>query len=574
MLGLRETLFYLTKFRLFLLTLLMVWVVSGSALVERTQVVSTANERASAQNTTNSIVVQGKVLRIVSFLERGQIFSHVTILVLHVVNGTASLNGTEILLKHLGGEVDGKLLWVSDQPYFAVGETVEVKIRQDGNVYVPISPKKTLSAPPNVFATAAGYVLQWYKPGTGWEVSTNRPGADWYGPVKWSSGSFEYWINTNGIPADLSASSFIIAVTASFQTWQDDSGSSISFAYLGTASGGTPGTQDGTNLVGWSSIGGSIIAMTSVWATYSAGDYNSLRITETDIAFDSSKLWSAELSGVAGRYDVQNIGTHEAGHTFGLGDLYESADSEQTMYGYAATGETKKRTLEWGDLAGVATLYPAPTYTVLFDGSVDPSSGSTSTSFSYYVIYYNSKGLAPTVKRLWIDGSSHDMLKYGGSPSSGIYIYQTTLSVGSHDYYFEFSDGTNTVRLPTSGSYSGPLVSPATSDFTILSNPRVLRLVKPSSGTISKTSSIRLTTINGFSSDIALSGSWIDPATPTGITYSFNPNPVKPPANGEVTSTLTVSVDSTALSGVYVLRIIGTSGSITHTCYIVIIIET
>ena len=59
--------------------------------------------------------------------------------------------------------------------------------------------------------------------------------------------------------------------------------------------------------------------------------------------------------GLSGRYDVQNIGTHEAGHTFGLGDMYEPADSEQTMYGYASTGETKKRTLEWGDRAGAAT---------------------------------------------------------------------------------------------------------------------------------------------------------------------------------------------------------------------------
>ena len=222
--------------------------------------------------------------------------------------------------------------------------------------------------------------------------------------------------------------------------------------------------------------------------------------------------------------------------------------------------------------SGTLTANFNPVNPFLFDGSVDPSSGSTSTSFSYYVVYYDPKGLAPTVKRVWIDGGSHDMLKYGGSPSSGIYIYPTTLSVGSHDYYFEFSDGTNTVRLPTSGSYSGPVVSPATGDFTILSNPRVLRLVRPSSGTVSKASSICLNSINGFSSDVALSGSWIDDA-PTGITYSFNLNPVTPPANGQVTSTLTVSVDSTALGGVYVLSIIGTSGSITHTCYVVIVIE-
>ncbi len=55
--------------------------------------------------------------------------------------------------------------------------------------------------------------------------------------------------------------------------------------------------------------------------------------------------------------DLQNIATHELGHGAGLADLYDDQASEQTMYGYASYGETKKRTLNTGDIAGIQALY-------------------------------------------------------------------------------------------------------------------------------------------------------------------------------------------------------------------------
>jgi len=55
--------------------------------------------------------------------------------------------------------------------------------------------------------------------------------------------------------------------------------------------------------------------------------------------------------------DCQNIAIHEIGHLCGLADLYQPTDSEKTMYGYAATGETKKRTLDQDDIDGLVHLY-------------------------------------------------------------------------------------------------------------------------------------------------------------------------------------------------------------------------
>ena len=412
-----------------------------------TQMSNAASRSSYSLADVDLIVLQGEVLHVASAFEGSLLVTYVTILVTKVVNGPDSLAGTEVLLKHLGGEVNGTFVWISDQPYFAVGEIVEVTVRAEGNWYVAVSPKKTLQPPAGItVATAAGYVLKWYKPGTGWTVSTIRPGSDWYGPAKWPTCSFGYRINTANIPTDISVS-FITYATASFQTWQDDPGSSLVFTYQGTGSG-TPGTKDDVNTVGWGSIGGSTIAVTTIWGSYTIGDYNSLRITETDMEFDSSKSWSAQSSGVTGKYDVQNIGTHEAGHTFGLGDMYESADSEQTMYGYASTGETKKRTLEWGDIAGAAALCPVvSTVSGQVTGYYDVTGASPGATVSLMADVQNTGTVAfPSGVQVWfyVTGPSGAGSYVGSADASG-------LATGSTKAY---SYGWTVPSSPATGSYS------------------------------------------------------------------------------------------------------------------------
>lgn len=93
------------------------------------------------------------------------------------------------------------------------------------------------------------------------------------------------------------------------------------------------------------------IAVTIVW-------YNSFTKTllEWDQVYDDVTFdWSA--SGEAGKMDFDNIATHELGHAVGLADLYRGSCAEETMYGYAAEGETKKRTLNVGDITGTNLLY-------------------------------------------------------------------------------------------------------------------------------------------------------------------------------------------------------------------------
>ncbi|MEM0475834.1 MAG: matrixin family metalloprotease [Candidatus Norongarragalinales archaeon] len=97
------------------------------------------------------------------------------------------------------------------------------------------------------------------------------------------------------------------------------------------------------------------IAITVVWGVF-GGSVGNRKLIEWDMVFDQVDFdWSA--SGEPNKMDFENIATHELGHGVGLNDLYDNKCSEQTMYGYAVEGETKKRSLESGDAAGVKALY-------------------------------------------------------------------------------------------------------------------------------------------------------------------------------------------------------------------------
>lgn len=127
------------------------------------------------------------------------------------------------------------------------------------------------------------------------------------------------------------------------------------------------GREDGRNNVSWQLIAGypNVIAGTWIWyldndnsGTMTLGD----TVKETDIVFNLGSIkWGIDPDDEGPtkikNFDVQDIATHEAGHVVGLGDLYESKYSEITMYGYSSKGETKKISLEAGDILGTQAIY-------------------------------------------------------------------------------------------------------------------------------------------------------------------------------------------------------------------------
>ncbi|MFC1609189.1 matrixin family metalloprotease [Patescibacteria group bacterium] len=116
------------------------------------------------------------------------------------------------------------------------------------------------------------------------------------------------------------------------------------------------GAMDSKNAVYFASIADSnAIAVTYIWGIFGGSPKNRV-LVEWDQVYDDVKFaWSSVADPLA--MDFEGIATHELGHSVGMGDLYESGCSEQTMYGYASEGETKKRSLETGDIAGISELY-------------------------------------------------------------------------------------------------------------------------------------------------------------------------------------------------------------------------
>jgi subtilase family serine protease len=125
--------------------------------------------------------------------------------------------------------------------------------------------------------------------------------------------------------------------------------------------------------------------------------------------------------------------------------------------------------------------------------------------------------------------------------------------------------GPTTVTITgTSGSLMATttiaLTVTAAPNFTLSANPTSLSIAQGAMGT----STITVTSQNGFNSATTLSATGL----PNGVTAAFSPNPVTPPANGMVNSTLTLTASATATTGPATVTVTGKSGSLTQTATI------
>lgn len=114
-------------------------------------------------------------------------------------------------------------------------------------------------------------------------------------------------------------------------------------------------SPDGQNEVYFGDIADQgAIAVTIVWGIFS-GPPSGRKLVEWDQVYDQVDFdWSS--AGEEGKMDFENINIHELGHSKGMGHPDDSC-SEETMYRFAALGETKKRDLNPGDIAGINNLY-------------------------------------------------------------------------------------------------------------------------------------------------------------------------------------------------------------------------
>lgn len=182
-------------------------------------------------------------------------------------------------------------------------------------------------------------------------------------PVKWRTSDMpvNFYIDVDGTP---DCTDEFTAIQNAYQTWENACG--MNWNYNGT-NNYAPTDWENNNGINinvwcessWASVtgtGSGTIAICAYWYSYNS---STCWLTDTDIIYNGENYtWSS--SGEAGKMDVQNIATHETGHSLVLLDLYGGSDTEKTMYGYCSTGETKKHTLHQDDIDGARALYGLP----------------------------------------------------------------------------------------------------------------------------------------------------------------------------------------------------------------------
>ncbi|HID93592.1 MAG TPA: matrixin family metalloprotease [bacterium (Candidatus Stahlbacteria)] len=277
--------------------------------------------------------------------------------------------------------------------------------------------------------------------------------------IKWNDLDIPvtYYINQNGTP---DCTGEFVAIQAAYQTWENVTSAYMDFTYGGTTTNSSWGANDGINLnvwieAGWATATGtnsSTIAVNRIW--FYVGD-TYCYLVDSDIAYNGEDfIWSTAPAGEPGKMDVQNIATHETGHSLSLADLYGSTDTEKTMYGYSSYGEIKKRTLDPDDEAGIAYLYPVT-------GDVTPP--TMEPIYEPQSQYYNS---APAFSNFGFDDETalddgwYQMDSYTGTWTSLFTNVVGTswdydgwiipgfdnLTEGSHTIYFKASDDSGNVE--------------------------------------------------------------------------------------------------------------------------------
>lgn len=182
--------------------------------------------------------------------------------------------------------------------------------------------------------------------------------------------AYKWWMGDGTMPAGLSRSSAkaqfadaINNITGSYNScgYSDLVSATSSYQGYTTAesnmtSTGACGTTDTRSTWDAGNLATGTVAQTCWWAYVVDGAPNRLayadvRYNETDYNFTANPT-----SGCSNKYDIRSVGTHEAGHVFGVGHV-GSGHNQLTMYTNSFTCTAMARTLGKGDVAALRARY-------------------------------------------------------------------------------------------------------------------------------------------------------------------------------------------------------------------------
>lgn len=255
---------------------------------------------------------------------------------------------------------------------------------------------------------------------------------------KWPTLNVSFYVN----PAnqDVSTSAAIAAIQAGLAAWSTQAGTPFRYSYAGQVNTTTTGYDNKNVIVFRNTTNGGSIATAYWW-------HSSGKLLDSDIIFwDGARKFFTGSSGCSsstqlGAY-IEDVATHELGHSLGLG---HSGVSDATMYSSYAACSQAMRTLASDDISGARSLYgtstggttggttdTAPTVRILTPANGTSVASGTSIAFS------GSASDTPdgTISSRLVWRSSRD-----GQIGTGA-SFSRTLTAGSHTITASVTDST------------------------------------------------------------------------------------------------------------------------------------
>ncbi|MFY9979334.1 MAG: hypothetical protein WAK22_13975, partial [Candidatus Sulfotelmatobacter sp.] len=280
---------------------------------------------------------------------------------------------------------------------------------------------------------------------------------------------------------------------------------------------------------------------TPMWAGYVALANQQAAANGTTIGYINPVLYPAALSSSYGTY------LHDI--TSGSCGTYSAITGYDLCTGWGSPNTTGMI----GLLAGSSSSSPSFTLSAS-PSSVTVTQGSSGTST---ISVTDIGGFTGSVTLAASGLPSGVTAAFGTNPTTGTSVLTLTASstatTGSATVTITGTSGTLTATTTIALTVNST-TSPA---FSVSASPTSVTVTQGSSGT----TTITVTSTGGFDSATTLSASGL----PSGVTATFSTNPVTPPANGSVTSTLTLTASASATVGTATVTITGTSGSTSHT---------